>query len=190
MKKKLEFYTQEDVKEMENALKSSTLPIKALSFEFAKKPSFSKHSRRSVEQKLQRINKRLSIPHRKNTKKKVESFSFYSQDELNEMTHAISTTSTPISALAREFAAKYNRGVAGVTCKLHTMSNHIVRPAKDKKSYYIREGITTKPAKIKVEKINVAVPQTIGIDVPEGTSFDIQNVKRVVLQKDCFTIYF
>ena len=110
---------------------------------------------------------------------KVEKNYFYSQTELGDMIHALSTSNSSVASLAREFAVKYNRGMIGVSMKLHTLSKGIVRPVRDK---------IQKPAKIIVEKVKL--PKNIGIDVPEGTSFDFTNVKRVVLQKKSLTIYF
>jgi len=96
------------------------------------------------------------------------------------------TCALPISSIARELAVKYNRGMIGVSMKLHTLAKGIVRPVREKKPAYIKKGRTPK---ISVEKVK-SLPQNLGIDVPEGTSFDIKNVKRVVLQKKSLTIYF
>jgi hypothetical protein len=104
---------------------------------------------------------------------------FYSQTELGDMIHALSTSHDSVVSLSKVFAKKLGRGQVGVMMKLHTLAKGISRPKKEK---------LQKPAKIKVEK--VIVPKTLGIDVPEGTSFDIKNVKRVVLQKKSLTIYF
>jgi hypothetical protein len=104
---------------------------------------------------------------------------FYSQTELEDMIHALSTSHNSVVSLSKDFAKKFGRGQIGVLMKLHTLAKGISRPKKEK---------LQKPAKIKVEK--VTVPKTIGIDVPEGTSFDFTNVKRVVLQKKSLTIYF
>ena len=104
---------------------------------------------------------------------------FYSQTELGEMINALSMSNASVASLSREFAFRYNRGKTGVYMKLHTLAKGIVRPVREK---------IQKPAKISVEK--VSLPKNIGIDVPEGTSFDFTNVKRVVLQKKSLTIYF
>lgn len=104
---------------------------------------------------------------------------FYSQSELGEMINALSMSNASIASLAREFAVKYNRGMIGVSMKLHTLAKGIVRPVREK---------VQKPAKIIVEKVKL--PKNIGIDVPEGTSFDFKHVKRVVLEKKSLTIYF
>jgi hypothetical protein len=116
----------------------------------------------------------------------MENSYFYSQTELGDMIHALSTSNASVASLAREFAVKYKRGFVGVSIKLHTLAKGISRPAKEKKPGYIKKG---RAPKISVEKVK-SLPQTLGIDVPEGTSFDIQNVKRVVLQKKSLTIYF
>jgi hypothetical protein len=105
---------------------------------------------------------------------------FYSQTELGDMIHALSTSHNSVVSLSKDFAKKFGRGQIGVMMKLHTLAKGISRPKKEK---------LQKPAKIKVEKVK-ALPKTLGIDIPEGTSFDFTNVKRVVLQKKSLTIYF
>lgn len=111
---------------------------------------------------------------------------FYSQEQLGEMIRALSMSNASVASLAREFAAKYNRGMIGVSMKLHTLAKGIARPVREKKPGYIKKG---RVPKISVEKVK-SLPRVLGIDVPEGTSFDIKNVKRVVLQKKSLTIYF
>jgi len=110
---------------------------------------------------------------------KMEKDYFYSQTELEEMINALSMSNASVASLSREFAVRYNRGKTGVYMKLHTLTKGIVRPVKEK---------IQKPAKISVKK--VSLPKNIGIDIPEGTSFDFTNVKRVILQKKSLTIYF
>lgn len=111
---------------------------------------------------------------------------FYSEEQIEDMKHVLSISNVSIASLAREFAVKYNRGVIGVSMKLHSLAKDVVRLEKVKKPAYIKKGRTPK---IVVEKVK-SLPKVLGIDVPEGTSFDIQNVKRVVLQKKSLTIYF
>ena len=111
---------------------------------------------------------------------------FYSQEELGEMIRALSMSNASVASLAREFAVKYNRGFIGVSMKLHNLAKGIARPVREKKPAYIKKD---RAPKISVEKVK-SLPKVLGIDVPEGTSFDIQNVKRVVLQKKSLTIYF
>jgi hypothetical protein len=190
MKKKKIAYSEKDIRKMENGLSSSTCSVKALSLELFKDPSFCKHSQRSIEQKLLRLKKDLNLPDR-NKRKKVENFKFYSQDEVNEIIYSLTTSDEPISVLAKAFAIKHNRGEQGARIKFSNIARGVIRPEKVniKKSYYVKKKKVQKPAIISVEKVKPS-PQVIGIDIPQGTSFDIQNVKRVVLQKDCFTVYF
>jgi hypothetical protein len=190
MKRRKIAYSEKDVTKMQNRLASSTCSVKALSLEFFKDPSFCKHTQRSIEQKLLRLKKDLNLPDRIK-RKKVGTFTFYSQDEVDEIIHSLTTSNEQISVLAKAFAIKHNRREQGARTKFHNIAKNVIRPEKVnvKKSYYVKKEKVQKPAIITVEKVEPS-PQVIGIDIPEGTSFDIQNVKRVVLQKDCFTVYF
>jgi hypothetical protein len=111
---------------------------------------------------------------------------FYSQTELGDMIHALSMSSASVTSLSKVFAKKFGRGETGVMMKLNQLAKGIVRPVREKKPAYIKKE---KASKIVVEKVK-ALPKTLGIDIPEGTSFDFTNVKRVVLQKKSLTIYF
>jgi membrane-associated HD superfamily phosphohydrolase len=184
MKKTLKLYSFQEIEEMKEAITSTSTSIKKLSKDFSKK---FERTERATEQKLLKLSKYLSRPNNvkrhipivEAKEKKTNSF-FYSKDEIDEMTHLISTTSTPIMTLAKTLANKYNRSVNTITTKMNNLCKNIDRPVVEEKKQAI--------AKINVQK--ALVPNSIGIDVPEGTSFDIKKVKRVVLQKDCFTIYF
>ena len=190
MKRRKIAYSEKDVRKMQNRLASSTCSVKSLSLQLFKEPSFCKHPQRSIEQKLLRLKKGLNLPD-ENKRKKVESLIFYSQDEVDEIIHSLTTSDEPISVLAKAFAIKHNRGEQGARSKFHSIAKGVIRPEKVnvKKSYYVKKEKVQKPAIITVEKVEPS-QQVIGIDIPQGTSFDIHNVKRVVLQKDCFTVYF
>jgi hypothetical protein len=109
---------------------------------------------------------------------------FYSEEQLEEFRKDLLETNLSIRSLAKTYAEKYGRGFTGIQQKLFKIAQEVTRPSKIVKA-------KRSPNKAKVAKIDVIKQnQPFSIDVPEGTSFDIKNVKRVVLQKDCFTIYF
>jgi hypothetical protein len=185
------FYSEADINEMEKALTSSNDTVKAISFILADHPNFSDRARSSIEQKLLKVSKTVSRPQKEKKVKPApkRTISFYSKDEVKEMVDALTTSNTSMRKLSKMFSIKYGRNEVAVMAKIFNLSKNIVRPVKESKNArYINKNKVQSSAKITVEKITV--PQTLGIDVPEGTSFDIQNVKRVVLQKKSLTIYF
>lgn len=111
---------------------------------------------------------------------------FYSKTELDDMTNALLMSNASVSSLSKVFAKKLGRGETGVMMKFNKLAKGIVRPVREKKPAYVKKE---KAPKIIVEKAK-ALPKNLGINVPEGTSFDFTNVKRVVLQKKSLTIYF
>jgi hypothetical protein len=112
---------------------------------------------------------------------------FYSNEEIEDMKMALSTSNKSVRVLIREHASKWNRGITGLSHKMYKVAKEV---KSTRTKIHIDKNFVKKETIEKRVPIIKEVPQTIGIDVPEGTSFDIQNVKRVVLQKDCFTIYF
>jgi hypothetical protein len=107
---------------------------------------------------------------------------FYSNEQLEEFKRDLSESNISIKTLAKGYAKKYGRGITGIEQKLFKIARDVKRPDK-----IVRAKRTVKQ---KVAKVQVIEPQHLSIDVPEGTSFDFNNVKRVVLQQKSLTIYF
>jgi hypothetical protein len=183
MKKTIIFYTDEELKEMKKALNSSKNTVNSIASAIIDKPIFANRTFRSLEQRMLKLSKEMNRPTKANPKCRVikerKSSYFYQQYEIEEMIDLLSTTRRSIRSLADELAIKYGRNNQALAGKIFHLSKNVVRPEREKNMSDV----------VSKEKVKT-VPKTLGIDVPEGTSFDIQNVKRVVLQKKSLTIYF
>lgn len=111
---------------------------------------------------------------------------FYSEEQLEEFKRDLSESNMSIKSLAKGYAKKYGRGITGIEQKLFRLAQDVKRPDKIVRA---RRTIKQKVAKVEVREPNLE-PKHLSIDVPEGTSFDFSNVKRVVLQQKSLTIYF
>jgi hypothetical protein len=201
----LDHYTDEEELELINVLKSSSAPIEALARQICDKYG---RTCKAISHKLYRLAKNVVRPVAQENEEKVKrnynkkskvqepakikvvenkSPYFYSNEEVEDMKTVLSTTDKSIRVLVREHASKWNRGITGVSHRMYKVAKEI---GSTRTKIHIDKTFVKKKTIKKHVPIIKEVPQTIGIDIPEGTSFDIQNVKRVVLQKDCFTVYF
>jgi hypothetical protein len=186
------FYCEQELKELQDLLKSNK-PLD----DIIKEQSIRwRRTEYAVKRKLLRLRQEVYeerkpiIEEQKAPKievfKNVSSY-FYSDKEIEDMKTVLSTSDKSIRVLIREHASKWNRGITGVSHRMYKVAKEI---ESTRTRIHIDKPFVKKKNIKKYVPIIKEVPQTLGIDVPEGTSFDIQNVKRVVLQKDCFTIYF
>jgi hypothetical protein len=178
------FYCDQELKELEDLLKSDK-PLN----DIIKEQSI---RWRRTEYAVRRKMLRLRQDAYEERKPIIEVFKnvspyFYSNEEIEDMKHVLSTSNKSIRVLIAEHAIKWNRGITGVSHKMYKVAKNI---ESTRTKIHIDKNFVKKKTIKKRVPIIKEVPQTIGIDIPQGTSFDIHNVKRVVLQKDCFTVYF
>ena len=182
------YYTDEQCTEMINVLSTSSAPVRRLA-----KPLADKYNRSlaNITMKMAILAKSIDRPVVQEPAKikvvKTKGSYFYSNEEIEDMRIALSKGNKSVRTLIKEHAKKWNRGITGVSHKMYQVAKDIGSP---RTKIHVDKKLVKKKTIKKLVSIKEEVPQTLGIDVPEGTSFDIKNVKRVVLQKKSLTIYF